>query len=51
MNVQGSTRWDGLYRMGECTLGMQTFLIIKLEQSQITQDKAASKGKMLLKAK
>ena len=38
MNVQGSVHWEGVYSVGECTLGEQIFkLIIKIDQSETTK--------------
>ena len=35
MNVWSSVQWEGVHKVGECTLDEQIFLIIKIDQSEM----------------
>ena len=65
--LQGIVHWEGECSVGKCTLGVQIFLnlsmkltnqqqpkvqyVIKIDQSQMSDGKTASRGRMLLMAK
>ena len=34
VNVRGSIHWEGMYSAEKCRLGVQTFLIIKIDPNQ-----------------
>ena len=38
VNVWGSVHWEGVYNVGECTLGVQIFSIIEVDQSETTNN-------------
>ena len=39
VNVWSSVQWEGVHKVGECTLDEQIFLIIKIDQSEMTKSR------------